>query len=87
MKRQGQCLLHTENRAMQAALGVYANETFRTPLPARPCHAVAGACRIFCTRPLSDGRTAQTVCTVYINRNETKSRVTETVAGKERRPR
>ena len=87
MKRQGQCLLHTENRAMQAALGLYSNATFRLPLPIRPCHAVAGACRIFRTRPLSAGRTAQTVCTVYKNRNETRTRVTETVAGKERRPR
>lgn len=31
MKRQGQCLLHTENRAMQAALGYYSNVTYALP--------------------------------------------------------
>lgn len=31
MKRWGQCLLHTENRAMQAALGYYSNATYALP--------------------------------------------------------
>ena len=86
MKRQGQCLLHTENRAMQAALGLYSNATFRLPLPIRPCRAVAGACRIFCTRPLSLS-VYRTVETVYKNKNGSRTDKIKTVAGKERRPR
>jgi len=45
MKNRGQCLVHMQSAAMQAALGLWSNATFHTPLRGRPRGTPAGARR------------------------------------------